>query len=96
MGMLLVFLLVDQVSPFERTNQGVLTALLPRALLYLLWAGETLAVVMGVGSFLLIRQTDRLGQRVLGIAVRSLVGTIVGLISGLILWLVVGHVVIGF
>jgi hypothetical protein len=55
-----------------------------------------LAVVVGFVSFLLIRRNDAVRQAIPGIMVRSLVGIVVGLIGTLILWLVVGHMVIGF
>ena len=37
---LFLFQLADQMTPFAREARGVLTGFLPRALLYLLWAGE--------------------------------------------------------
>ena len=88
--------MVDRVSPFDHTKHGILTGLLPRTVLYVLWAGEGLAVVVGVASFLLIRKRDMTSKAIFGIVARSLCGIIVGLFGGLILWLVVGHIVIGF
>ncbi len=47
----LVFLLgqlVNQISPFEHSPRRLLTGFVPRAGLYVLWAGEALAVVVGI------------------------------------------------
>ena len=38
-GVLLVVQMLDQMLPFERTRQGLLTGYVPRAVLYSLWAG---------------------------------------------------------
>lgn len=91
----LICMVVSQNYTFE-TKHGVLTGLLPRTVLYVLWAGEGLAVVLGVASFLLIRKGDIVSQAIFGIVARSLCGIIVGLFGTLVLWLVVGHFVIGF
>jgi hypothetical protein len=96
LGLFILFQLSDQAAPFERGAQGVLTGFLPRAALWLLWAGEALAVGVGVVSFLLIRREDIACQAVAGIVARSLCGIVVGLFGVLLLWLVVGHTVIGF
>jgi ABC-type Mn2+/Zn2+ transport system permease subunit len=66
------------MSPFDRTRQGVLTGLLPRTGLYLLWVVEPLAVVSGIGSFLLIRRNDVASETIIGIVARSLCGIAVG------------------
>ena len=91
-----VFQQVDQMSPFDRTRQGLLTDFLPRTGLYVLWAGEAFAVVAGVGSFLLIRRKDFASDAIIGIVARSLCGIAVGLYGVIVLWLIVGHIVIGF
>ena len=88
--------MVDQVLSFDRTKQGVLTGLLPRSILYVLWGGEALAVVIGIVSFLLIRQDDVTSKAIILIVARSLCGIVAGLFGTLVLWLVVGHIVIGF
>jgi hypothetical protein len=87
--------MVSQMVAFE-TRHGVLTGFAPRTFLWLLWAGEGLAVLSGLGSFLLIRRQDVASKSVVGIAVRSTCGLIMGLVGGVVLWLVVGHIVIGF
>ena len=46
------------MSPFDGTKQGVLTGFLPRTVLYGLWAGEALTVLVGIASLLLIRRKD--------------------------------------
>jgi hypothetical protein len=92
----LMFQAVNQSSPFDHTRQGVLTGFLPRTILYMLWAGEALAVVVGLGSFLLIRRDDIASMAIVGIVARSLCGIAAGLFGTLVLWLVVGHIVIGF
>ncbi len=95
--LLLIFLVVDQtLSPFNQSRQGVLTGVFPRTLLLVLWAGEALAAVCGVGSLLLIRRGDVTRKLVAGIATRSLSGVAVALFGVLFLWLYVGHRVIGF
>jgi hypothetical protein len=88
--------MVDQMASFDRTKQGVLTGLVPRTALYVVWAGEALAAIVGIGSFLLIRRGDRESHAIVGIAVRSLCGIGFGLCGTVVLWLVVGHLVIGF
>ena len=94
--MLFIFQVVNQISPFDHTSQGVLTGFLPRTVLYVLWAGEALAVVVGIGSFLLIRRGDVKSMAIVGIVARSLCGIALGLFGTLVLWVVVGHIVIGF
>ena len=84
----LICVVVSQNSPFFQTKHGVLTL----TVLYVLWAGEGLAVVLGVASFLLIRKGDMVPVAIVGIVARSLCGIIVGLFGTLVLWLVVGHV----
>ena len=91
-----VFYLIDQSTRFDRTSQGLLTGIVPRTILYVLWAGEALAVVAGVASFLLIRRNDVTSQAIAGIVARSLCGIATGLGGTVVLWLVVGHSVIGF
>lgn len=61
-----------------------------------MWAGEALAVFVGAGSFLLIRRNDFASKAIVGIVARSLGGIAVGLFGTLFLWLVVGHIVVGF
>jgi hypothetical protein len=91
-----MFAAVDEQLSFAHTRQGVLTGILPRCILYLLWAGEGLAIFTGVGSFLCIRRNDIAAGAIVGIIARSLIGIAVGLFAGIILWLYVGHRVIGF
>ncbi len=91
-----IFVKVDQMPPFDRTTQGLLTGLLPRTGLCVLWAGEAFAVVAGIGSFLLIRRKDIASDAIIGIVARSLCGIAVGLYGVIVLWLIVGHLVIGF
>jgi|GEM_PF-2149305 len=91
-----VFQQVDQIVPFDRTKQGLLTGFLPRTGLYVLWAGEAFAVVAGIGSFLLIRRKDIASEAIIGIVVRSLCGIAVGLYGVIFLGLIVGHIVGGF
>ena len=91
-----VFRVVDHLSPFEQTKQGLFTGFLPRTVLYLIWAGVTLAVVVGIGSVLLIRRNEVTSKAVMGILARSLAGIALGLLGVLFLWLYIGHVVIGF
>lgn len=93
---LLLFEMLDGVAPFAHTRHGILTGSLPRTLLYVLWAGEALAVVAGVGSWFLIRRPDFNSKAIAGIVARSLCGVVVGLFGTLVLWLYVGHRVIGF
>lgn len=95
-GAFVLFLMVDQMSSFDRTKQGVLTGFAPRTILYLVWAGEALAAIVGIGSFVFVRQRDRDSHAICGIAVRSVCGIALGLCGAVVLWLVVGHVVIGF
>jgi len=92
----LVFSVADQVSPFDQTKHGVLTGFLPRTILYVLWAGEALATVVGIGSFVLIRRVDIPSKAIIGIMARSLFGIAISLFGVLFLWLYVGHRVIGF
>ncbi len=92
-----IFQQIDQVSPFDRApKQRLLTSFLPRAGLYVLWVGEALAVVAGIGSFLLIRRKDISSMAVIGISVISLCGIGIGLYGTILLWLMVGQIVIGF
>ena len=91
-----MFEVLDQVSPFDQTRHGVLTGFLPRTVLYAVWAGVTLAAVVGIGSFVLIRREDITSKAIIGIVARSLCGIAMGLFGGLFLWLYVGHRVIGF
>ena len=96
-SILLLFLVVDQtLSPFDQTRHGVLTGFLPRTVLFVLWAGEALAAVVGIGSFMLIRREDITSKAIGGIVARSLGGIVVGSFGVLFLWLYVGHRVIGF
>jgi len=88
--------MVDQMSSFDRTKHGVLTGFVPRTVLYMMWAGEALAAIVGIGSFLLIRRRDKDSHAIGGIAVRSVCGIGFGLYGTVVLWLVVGHIVIGF
>lgn len=88
--------LVNQISPFAQTPRGLLAGFLPRAGLYVLWAGEALAVVAGLASLLLIRRADITSKAVVGIVAGSLCGIAVGLFGVIFFWLVVGHIVIGF
>ena len=92
----LAFLVFDQVLVYGKDSQGVLTGVLPRAVLCLVWAGEGLAAVVGLLSFLLIRRRDIEAQALAGIAARSVCGIAVGAIGTLVLWLFVGHIVFGF
>ena len=88
--------LVNQISPFAQTPRGLLAGFLPRAGLYVLWAGEALAVIVGLASLLLIRRADITSQAVVGMVAGSLCGIAVGLFGTLFFWLIVGHIVIGF
>ena len=88
--------LLNVIVRFETNQRGLLTGLLPRTALYVLWAAEALAVVVGVVSLLLIRRHDIASKAVIGIVVRNLCGITVGLIGTFVLWLIVGHIVIGF
>ena len=54
------------------------------------------AVIVGLGSFVLIRRPDIASKAIIGIVVRSLIGIGVGLCACVVLWLYVGHRVIGF
>lgn len=99
LGCGLVFLLgqfVNQISPFAQTPRGLLAGLLPRAILYVLWAGEALAVVVGLLGLMFIRRVDIDSKAVIGIVAGSLCGIAVGLFGTVFFWLVVGHIVIGF
>ena len=96
-GIFLLFQVVDQLSPFDRERvRGVLTGFLPRAVLCALWAGEALAVIVGMGSFLLLRREDITSQAIIGIVARGLCGIAAGLFGVVFFWLIVGHIVIGF
>lgn len=95
-GVFLIGLFANQISPFEHSPRGLLTGIVPRAGLYVLWAGEALAVVVGIVSFLLIRRDDIASKAIIGIVARSLCGIAAGLFGTVFLWLVVGHIVIGF
>jgi hypothetical protein len=95
-GAVLLLQLVNEISPFGRTRQGVLTGFLPRAVLCLAWAGEALAVIVGCGSLFLVRRADATSKSLQGIGARSLCAVAVGLCGSVVLWLIVGHVVIGF
>ena len=88
--------LLNLIARFETNERGLLVGILPRTTLYVLWAGEALAVVVGVVSFLLIRRHDIASKAIIGIVARSLCGIAVGLIGTVVLWLIVGHIVIGF
>jgi hypothetical protein len=92
----IALLMMDQALQFERTSNGVLMGFLPRTVLCVLWAGEALAVLVGAGSFLLIRRHDIESKAVIGIVLRSLGGIVAGLFGTLVLWLFVGHWVFGF
>ena len=85
---------LNLIVRFETNERGLLAGFLPRATLYVLWAGEALAVV--VVSFLLIRRHDIVSKAIIGIVARSLCGIAVGLIGTVVLRLIVGHIVIGF
>ena len=87
---------LNLIVRFETNERGLLAGFLPRATLYVLWAGEALAVVVGVVSFLLIRRHDIVSKAIIGIVARSLCGIAVGLIGTVVLRLIVGHIVIGF
>lgn len=90
------YLVIDEVSPFDKTRHGVLTGLLPRAALVAVWAGTALTALFGMASLLLIRRRDLQTNAVYGIAGRGLCGIVMGLLGVLVMWLFVGHVVIGF
>jgi hypothetical protein len=78
-GVFLIGQMTNQISPFEQSPRGLLTGFVPRAGLYVLWAGEALAVVVGIGSFLLIRRHDIASKAIIGIVARSLCGIAAGL-----------------
>ncbi len=90
------YLIADRISPYDRNGQGVLTGLLPRATLVVVWAGAALTALFGIASLLFIRKPDIATNAVYGIAGRGVFGVIMGLLGTLILWLFVGHAVIGF
>jgi hypothetical protein len=92
----LVFSVIDEAIGFAHTRQGVLTGFLPRAALWMMWAGTGLAVITGIGSFLFIRRPDITSKAIIGIVARSLCGIGAGLCGCVVLWLYVGHRVIGF
>jgi len=91
-----VFLMFDQVSPYDHTGPGVLKGFLPRATLVVVWVGATLTTFIGMARLLLIRKADIATNAVYGIVGRSVCGIITGLLGVLIMWLIAGHVVIGF
>lgn len=91
-----VFSVLDETIEFAQTRHGVLTGFLPRGALWVMWAGTGLAVIVGLGSFVLIRRPDIASKAIIGIVVRSLIGIGVGLCECVVLWLYVGHRVIGF
>lgn len=94
---IVVFEVLDEMIGFaQNTPHGVLTGFLPRGALWVMWAGTGLAVVVGLGSFVLIRRPDIASKAIIGIVVRSLMGIGVGLCACVVLWLYVGHRVIGF
>ena len=95
-AVLLFFQGVDQLFGFERGSRGVLSGFLPRLALYVAWAAEAFAVVAAAGCFFMIRRTDKENGTIGGIIVRALCGLAVGFIGSVLLWLVVGHIVIGF
>ena len=88
--------LLNLIARFETNERGLLVGILPRTTLYVLWAGEALAVVVGVVIVLLIRRHDIASKAIIGIVARGLCGITVGLIGTVVLWLIVGHIVIGF
>ena len=92
---LVAFDVIDETFQLAQTRRGVLAGFLPRTALWLMWAGTALAVIAGLGSFVLIRP-DITSKAIIGIVVRSLCGIIVGLGGCVVLWLYVGHRVIGF
>ena len=94
--LLLVFYVGNEITPYATNRQGVLTGFFPRTVLCALLAIEMLAVVVGAGSFLLIRQRDMTSKAVAGIVLRNVCGIVAGLCTGLVLWIVAGHIVIGF
>ena len=95
-GVFLMGQVANQISPFEHSPRGLLTGFVPRTGLYVLWGGEALAVVVGIGSFLLIWRENIAAKSIVGVVARSLCGIAAGLIGTVFLWLVVGHIVIGF
>ena len=58
--------------------------------------GVIMIPIVGIGSFLLIRRVDITSKAIIGMLARSLSGILVGLIGGLVMWIIVGHIVIGF
>jgi hypothetical protein len=93
----IVFEVIDETIGFAQNKRhGLLTGFLPRGALWVMWAGTGLAVIVGLGSFVLIRQPDIASRAISGIVVRSLIGIGVGLCECVVLWLYVGHRVIGF
>lgn len=91
-----VYLVGDQLSPYDHTGQGVLKGFLPRATLVVVWVGAALTAFTGIASLLLIRKTDITTKAVYGIAGRGVCGIVAGLLGVLVMWIIVGHVVIGF
>ena len=88
--------LLNQMVRFETNARGLLVGILPRTALYALWASEALATLVGVVSLLLIRRNDIASKAIIGIVARNSCGIAVGLIGTVVLWLIVGHVVMGF
>ena len=93
-----MFEVIDETIGFatQSPQRGILSGFLPRGALWVMWAGTGLAVIVGLGSFVLIRRADIASKAIIGIVVRSLIGIGVGLCEGVVLWLYVGHRVIGF
>ena len=91
-----IYLIDDQLSSYDHTGQGVLKGFFPRAALSIAWLGAALTALSGLVSLLLIRKVDVETESVYGIVGRGVFGIITGLIGVLILWIVVGHVVVGF
>lgn len=92
----IVFGVIDETFQFAQTRRGVLAGFLPRTALWLMWAGTALAVIAGLGSFVLIRRPDITSKAIIGIVARSLMGILIGLCGCVVLWLYVGHRVVGF
>jgi ABC-type Mn2+/Zn2+ transport system permease subunit len=92
-----MFAVIDETIGFAQdTRRGILTGFLPRGALWVMWAGTGLAVIVGLGSFVLIRRADIASKAIIGIVMRSMIGIGVGLCACGVLWLYVGHRVIGF
>lgn len=95
-GAFILFSAIDEMIGLAHTRHGILTGSLPRATLWMMWAGTGAAVITGFGSFVLIRRPDITSKAIIGIVARSLIGVTVGLSACIVLWLYVGHRVIGF